>query len=339
MNDGNGEAFTVRTRALEAEITAFCKAHRLTPRESEVVGVLAEGVVRIKDIAERLDLSPNTVNNHVNSIFLKTKTRSKSQLLAMLLNRISEDLQWARIMRQCPRVLFVGRNATLAPLGRALDSGRFKISTCSSADLGRELIRFSPHFLIYDIGSRDVASIGAEIEKIRSLTGAKIVLLADAPAGDAYCRAMELGAIELLSPSSDASVFALLLLNHYIEDESDRWRFLDLNFAHDASVQAKNKVAEIKVILGKSNCGSGGLFMPWADLLALFKQPPSVGDWLEFPLAIDGGEPLKVKGHVAWVRSTPELGRAAGAGVRIMACDERLRAHLKGRSYIPIGGD
>ncbi|MES2855758.1 MAG: LuxR C-terminal-related transcriptional regulator, partial [Bdellovibrionota bacterium] len=57
-----------------------------------IVLLLAQGVVRIKDIAEKLQLSPNTVNNHVNNVFAKTGTRSKSELLARILNTVGDGL-------------------------------------------------------------------------------------------------------------------------------------------------------------------------------------------------------------------------------------------------------
>ncbi|HVK62685.1 MAG TPA: LuxR C-terminal-related transcriptional regulator [Bdellovibrionales bacterium] len=77
---------------LQMEIKSFCTQSTLTPRESEIVLLLAEGVVRIKDIAEKLRLSPNTVNNHVNNVFAKTGTRSKSELLARILNMVGDGL-------------------------------------------------------------------------------------------------------------------------------------------------------------------------------------------------------------------------------------------------------
>jgi DNA-binding CsgD family transcriptional regulator len=81
---------------LAQEINSFCQRHRLTKREGEVLTVLIKGVVKIKDVASHLSLSPNTVNNHINNIFAKTKTQSKSQLLAGILNSLASELQTTR---------------------------------------------------------------------------------------------------------------------------------------------------------------------------------------------------------------------------------------------------
>ncbi len=77
---------------LSEELRRFGQRWNLTPRERDVLNLIALGTTRIKDVAARLRLSPNTVNNHVNSIFAKTKTRSKSELLTRVLLDLSTEL-------------------------------------------------------------------------------------------------------------------------------------------------------------------------------------------------------------------------------------------------------
>lgn len=77
---------------LSDELRRFGQRWSLTPREHEVLNLIALGTTKIRDVAARLHLSPNTVNNHVNSIFAKTKTRSKSELLTRVLLDLSVEL-------------------------------------------------------------------------------------------------------------------------------------------------------------------------------------------------------------------------------------------------------
>ena len=51
----------------------------LTPRESEVTGLVTQGL-RYKEIARRLTMSPHTLNNHLRHIFEKLQVRGRIQL-------------------------------------------------------------------------------------------------------------------------------------------------------------------------------------------------------------------------------------------------------------------
>ena len=73
-------------RAGEAEGAVFaesCARAGLTPRESQIAGLIARGST-YKEIAAELDISPNTVSNHVATIYRKTGTRSKVEMVNAL---------------------------------------------------------------------------------------------------------------------------------------------------------------------------------------------------------------------------------------------------------------
>jgi NarL family two-component system response regulator LiaR len=68
----------------EASRTARSLLDRLTERESEVLGLLREGL-RNEDIAERLFISPFTAQTHIGNILGKLKVRSKAEAVAFAL--------------------------------------------------------------------------------------------------------------------------------------------------------------------------------------------------------------------------------------------------------------
>lgn len=61
----------------------------LTRREREITSLLTEGW-RVRQIAERLELSEHTVRNHLKSIFRKTETHGQTELLDRLMANPSE---------------------------------------------------------------------------------------------------------------------------------------------------------------------------------------------------------------------------------------------------------
>jgi len=170
------------SRALAREVRAFCERNSLTPRESEILALLVEGVVRIKDVAVKLKLSPNTVNNHVNSIFMKTKTRSKSQVLAELLGSVAEELQTARAFRRSPRAVIYDHDAQAgANLAKDLKANGFKVCLIASLDrLEAAIAEFGPDCVIVD--SMALQSTARElIERIQAVCPACTIFVGPGP--------------------------------------------------------------------------------------------------------------------------------------------------------------
>lgn len=59
---------------------------RLTSREKEILSFIAEGLSS-KQIAARLFISENTVNNHRKNMLAKTGARSSAEMVSISINR------------------------------------------------------------------------------------------------------------------------------------------------------------------------------------------------------------------------------------------------------------
>jgi DNA-binding NarL/FixJ family response regulator len=70
--------------ALEAPRPAA--PHPFTPREAQVLALAAEGLTN-KEIAYRLGISERTVQFHLNSVFNKTATSSRTEAVALALRQ------------------------------------------------------------------------------------------------------------------------------------------------------------------------------------------------------------------------------------------------------------
>lgn len=311
---------------------------QLTPRESEILAILAEGVVRIKDVADRLGLSPNTVNNHVNSIFMKTRTRSKSQLLAGLLNHVAEELQRARYFKQSPQTLILERDQAFANTIRQILIPRgFKVQVFSNQyELERWLDENPAHFIVADVGS--LAGDTPSFINMAQKNSCAQVLLIGGGAAISRSQAMNEGAIDLLAKPLDVVQLLEVLMAHYIEEDSDRARFLE------TEVEAA-KIGRDDVLLTPENTGVGGLFLSADELRRVIGTPVTIGDLVELKLCLEReNDPIPARGQVVWSRSESDSFGCAGVGVRFTKLTnqgrERLGAFLKQnqiRSYIPAG--
>ncbi|HEX6871954.1 MAG TPA: helix-turn-helix transcriptional regulator, partial [Micromonosporaceae bacterium] len=84
-SDGLGDiAVTIEHSSPAERLDIFGRAFALSARERELVHVLADGT-DTRQAAAQLHLSQHTVQDHLKSIFEKTGTRSRRELLARAL--------------------------------------------------------------------------------------------------------------------------------------------------------------------------------------------------------------------------------------------------------------
>ena len=91
-------------RALSSNLDSYAKANNLTPREMDIVRLLLEKVVSVEGIAKKLGVSPNTVKNHFQKIFQKTRTNAKAELLAAFIQYIMVQNESSSIVESTPSV-------------------------------------------------------------------------------------------------------------------------------------------------------------------------------------------------------------------------------------------
>lgn len=74
-------AVTIERTSVPQRLDLYCRATGLTPREAELVDRLATGA-DTRATARALGITEHTVNDHLRSIFAKTGTHSRRQLIA-----------------------------------------------------------------------------------------------------------------------------------------------------------------------------------------------------------------------------------------------------------------
>jgi DNA-binding CsgD family transcriptional regulator len=79
---GDGQiAVTLRSATARETFELFCRVYALSHREREVVAVLVAGL-DTRAVAQRLFISPHTVQDHLKSVFEKIGIHSRRELLA-----------------------------------------------------------------------------------------------------------------------------------------------------------------------------------------------------------------------------------------------------------------
>ena len=76
------DEFLARVRRLRSAVTEVSGDFELTPRETEVIGLLAQGLGR-ESVAKRLEVSPHTVATHIRHICAKLDVHSVTEAVAV----------------------------------------------------------------------------------------------------------------------------------------------------------------------------------------------------------------------------------------------------------------
>jgi DNA-binding CsgD family transcriptional regulator len=78
---------SVHAASIEDVLDLLCRAYTLSVRERELVGLIVQGL-DTGATAERLSISPYTVQDHLKSIFRKVGANSRLELLTGLLAQV-----------------------------------------------------------------------------------------------------------------------------------------------------------------------------------------------------------------------------------------------------------
>ncbi|MBC9718934.1 helix-turn-helix transcriptional regulator [Streptomyces sp. TRM66268-LWL] len=77
-------AVTIEESSPAERLSVFCRAHALSARETELLGLLAKGADS-RSVARDMYVSEHTVQDHLKSVFAKTGTHNRRDLLARAL--------------------------------------------------------------------------------------------------------------------------------------------------------------------------------------------------------------------------------------------------------------
>lgn len=317
---------------LAAELRDFATRWHLTPRETEILNLISRGVVRIKDIAEQLTLSPNTVNNHINSIFTKTQTRSKSQLLAIILDHISQRAERFRLFGRTPSLIYLGtETAETQGVMQALRQAGLACDLTSNPETFLHQLRWG----IFQFAVIDADVLSQEwtqwLKNNRLGTDPRLHVIVVGSANKVDCAtAMNFGAGDCLPKPFTAQALYDAVMAQFVENDSHKLAFTHAKVSNQGAVTVKVEPTWV---------GRGGLFVPHN---LLNNTELDNGDVFDLQMQIPELQtPVAGRVQIVW-RRLQANGGEAGYGARFMnlSMNDRKRIYEfvsrhKIESYIP----
>jgi DNA-binding NarL/FixJ family response regulator/Tfp pilus assembly protein PilZ len=321
------------------EIAGFSVLTKLSRRETDILVALIRNITNSEDVAKALGISTHTVNNHLKSIFEKTATNSKTEVLSTFLRFAAEHLQHRQAFARRPKVLIVGDEPVvcefIATGLRDRDLLTYVLTEpAQAADMVR---RFHIDFIVCDISMAECSGFDL-LKAVRSVSGAwpKVLFLAAQPTHSLE-ECMHFGAAGMIEKPLDIGHLYRTVVGHLVESLADKARLLcvDTTTPIQVVLPCQLKIADL---------GSGGAFVP-CDATVQKRNRLTVGAVADITLAPIGANMMvKVRGRVAWRRLAAADNLQAGIGLEFLEvndADQRLIDELLGHknnvSYIPIG--
>lgn len=329
---------------MKSELNEFASSFGLSPREKEVLTLLANKVVHFKDIAAHLKLSPSTVNNHFKSIFEKTRTNSKSELLGAFLKHVVTKLNHCQHFVRKPNVLVVDDEPDICEfVSEELTQRGMKVYSFSDPALALKSVAS----MKLDVVVSDIRMPGLDgIELLREIRKThhyfpSILFVSGFSKNESLDQIMDLGAVALVEKPIDMNRLFSLIMEQFIEDGLERSRYVKAHERIPVVIDEK-----LKFDIG--SIGFGGVFISLSPENPQ-QQSLTVGQLLSFNFRIgdDASEKagsIEAVGEVAWKRDSAKDGLPAGLGVKFIKISDEHRQNILDYvrlhhilSFIPMG--
>ena len=330
---------TTQTEPIKSFLSSFADRHSISRRETDVIEAILNEHSNIKDIAQELQLSPSTVNNHLNNIYDKTKTSSKAELVSKILSEIVSKYKDCNLLRKTPKVLVLDDEVEIANgLSELIGRNGLKVYVANDCKDALEKVRdLDLDFIISDIKMADQDGFAfMKAVKQSHRYNPKIIFITGFSHYE-LPQAQDLGAITIIQKPIDHDLLLKTVLENYIEDSFERENFLEV---FDKYPLYSNELISLTL----SQIGFGGLFIPISHKRSRgLNLEPKTRAEIKFKMPEDTKERTALI-EIAWTRDSNQPGLTPGVGVKFVNLSDAdkedigkfVREH-KIQSYIPIG--
>lgn len=291
----------------------------LSPREMEIMGVMIREITQSEDIALELTISTHTVNNHLKNIFEKTKSRSKTDVLAKffayatrLLVRSYFPISFSRAYN----IQILAQDLSYSQkLGVHLAQKGARVHASSLFKQESYLPGSQFDLVIKPLNfNKDMDS--EELLPVRKSHRLCIQLEKNITTGDNESSSEFLIKPELLSMGCIGVISQIESLDKTTEKILDLISIFCPNVDRELHPSQSKKISIGPLQLDLGCLGTHGVFLNLDDIEKgkTLWQLGHIVD-LKFLLPHHPHEPLEVVAIVAWKRLSPEIGKKSGLGL------------------------
>jgi DNA-binding NarL/FixJ family response regulator len=298
------------------ELVVYCDQFGLSPREKEVFALLTRKIIHFKEIAGELGLSPSTVNNHFKNIFDKTKTNSKSELLANFLDFVQKNPTAKKWLPQKPHVLVLDDEPDICVLlqEELTDRGMKVYTESNPIEALTRIKELKIDMVVSDFKMPSLTGLEF-LKELRNINRYYPPLMYVTAYSQelTLAEAMDLGAVALMSKPIDIDLLSLTIMEQLM--------------SNDLSADRSSDQAALKVPPPvKMGIGYGGVFLSVdEDKLA----PYEVGMILTFPFKLESmAQEVQAQGEILWKRPRKHGELLPGLGVKFFSLTEDDREKL-----------
>ncbi len=301
-----------------AEIEGFTQFSRLSKRETDIVMALIRNITNSEEIAQSLGISTHTVNNHLKSIFEKTHTKSKTEILSSFLRFAADRLQNRSLFVRKPRVLIIDDEAMICEYVRngLAERGIKTYSLLDPNQAVETISKFNIDFVVCDLRmpSMDGMEVLKAVRKAYQVWPYFMFITGYPDHSTEEC--MHYGAAGFIEKPIDLDKLFRMIMEYLVESKEEKDELLQI--AGSAPI-----VLDETFAIKRGEIGFGGAFIPM-DQTAQKKNRLGIGSVVELkvtPAACT--DTLKVRGLVVWKRPSREEGYKAGFGVKFINMSEK----------------
>lgn len=315
---------SVATPFFREELDRFAERYRLTAREHDVLFLLVTGCSTVPSIAGELHLSQNTVHNHFKNVFRRTRTNTKSGLLALFIKEALVRHAGVEPFIRRPQVLIVDPDPTERErMGDGLNSRGMetKIETDSTRVLER-IAQERIDVVVADVSLPGVNGRGVLDDVVSRFGRHPVVLGTTTQPGLARTEWIARGARDLFEKPITSDRLAFAIVEHFVDSPYERSRVLRV----DTELPARINDA-VQGELG--NVGFGGAFIALRDSNTLEATRFGIGARLRLEFQLQDRQRMDVQGEVRWRRESSRPAAEAGLGVQFVELREEQRQQVE----------